>query len=271
MLGQPIERLRTRKTAALMAYLALNAGRTHPREYLAELIWPECDMDSGRHSLNVALSSIRRQIETAGDSPRLLEISRHNVSLLHGAIRTDVGQFELSLQRAAAAESDREAIEHLASAVEVYRGELLSGFYEEWIFPEQHRLHEVYLLALDGLIGRLERLHDYEAALDYALRAVRVDPFRLTAHRDAIRLFLAVGRHEEARRQLAEMKRRLGTDEETDQPDAWDAIAPMAKPAQSGSRRDAGAMLAEASRGGAAGATDVPPVPPPDHGHRHPR
>ncbi len=73
--GHAFDHFRTRKTAALLAYLALNAGRSHPREYLAEMIWPEGDADQGRHSLSVALSSIRQQIE-ASSGAQLLDVDR---------------------------------------------------------------------------------------------------------------------------------------------------------------------------------------------------
>ncbi len=123
-----------------------------------------------------------------------------------------MAEFEASLSRASAAETDEEAIRHLVVAADVYRGELLSGFYEEWVFPEQQRLHEMYVQALEGLVEKLERKHDHRTALNYALRSIRVDPFRASAHRDAIRLFLALGRRDMAERQRAEMVRRIGSD-----------------------------------------------------------
>lgn len=56
-------RCRTRKTASLLAYLAFHGNRKHPRELLAEIIWPEHTPKSGRDSVNTALSSLRRQLE----------------------------------------------------------------------------------------------------------------------------------------------------------------------------------------------------------------
>src|SRR6186997_783720 len=64
--GHAITRFRTRKTAALLAYLAYHCHRQHPRELLIELLWPEIDVDSGRARLSQALTALRGQLEPRG-------------------------------------------------------------------------------------------------------------------------------------------------------------------------------------------------------------
>jgi DNA-binding SARP family transcriptional activator len=58
-----IERFRSQKTGVLLAYLAYHCDRTHPREALLELLWPECEPHSGRQRLSTALSWLRDQLE----------------------------------------------------------------------------------------------------------------------------------------------------------------------------------------------------------------
>ena len=62
---QILTRFRTQKTALLLAYLAYHRQRTHSRETLIELLWPESEENVGRHKLSVALSSLRGQLEPA--------------------------------------------------------------------------------------------------------------------------------------------------------------------------------------------------------------
>lgn len=64
--GQVITRFQTRKTAALLAYLAYFRGKVVAREVLADLFWPDNDPEAGRNSLRVALNSLRRQLEPPG-------------------------------------------------------------------------------------------------------------------------------------------------------------------------------------------------------------
>src|SRR5437016_2265295 len=58
-----VRRFRMQKTGALLGYLAYYPHRSHPRETLIELLWPECDPAAGRNRLSVSLSSLRRQLE----------------------------------------------------------------------------------------------------------------------------------------------------------------------------------------------------------------
>ncbi len=58
-----VTRFRTQKTAVLLAYLAYYHAQTHPRERLIEQLWPEADVDEGRHNLSNARSSLRRQLQ----------------------------------------------------------------------------------------------------------------------------------------------------------------------------------------------------------------
>src|SRR5687767_10903067 len=80
--GRAITRSRTRKTEALLAYLAYFCHRSHPRESLIDLLWPECDPEAGRNRLSVTLSSLRRQLEPPGVSPgSVIAASHANVQM----------------------------------------------------------------------------------------------------------------------------------------------------------------------------------------------
>jgi hypothetical protein len=61
-----LTRFRTQKTRCLLAYLAYDVQRSHPREELIEMLWPESDLDAGRGNLSTELHSLRRQLEPPG-------------------------------------------------------------------------------------------------------------------------------------------------------------------------------------------------------------
>src|SRR5438876_694256 len=64
-----ITRFRSQKTGSLLAYLAFYPHRSHSREQLIELLWPEAALDWARDRLRVSLHSLRRQLEPPGVAP----------------------------------------------------------------------------------------------------------------------------------------------------------------------------------------------------------
>src|SRR6266851_315320 len=147
-----VSRFQTQKIGLLLAYLAYYPHRSHQREALMELLWPECDSHAGRNNLSVSLSWLRRQLEpplVEGSELRVespadadpsdlspltsqrstvIVADRASVRLNPEAITTDVAEFQATLQAAKHAGSSAEQIEILAQAVELYQGELLPGY-----------------------------------------------------------------------------------------------------------------------------------------------
>src|SRR5205823_2743923 len=101
-------------------------------------LWPEADLDAGRHNLSNALSVLRRVLEPVGVAPGTVILAdQHAVRLNHDLVQTDVAAFEAATAIASTPGlPEPETRERLLQAAELYRGPLLPGFYEEWIAPE---------------------------------------------------------------------------------------------------------------------------------------
>ena len=214
MLRAPVEeitRFQTRKTGALLAYLAFHGSRPVTREILGDLLWPDHDPDAARNSLRVALNSLRRQLEPPGVAVgSVLVANRMTVQLSPDMFSTDVADFESALREEKSAESEADRISALERAVEVYRGPLLSGWYQEWIDIECARLGESYAAALRRLMAALTTSGEYERALEYALHAVRLDPLREEMNRNLMRLYAVLGQGDAAREQYERLELLLG-------------------------------------------------------------
>jgi predicted ATPase/DNA-binding SARP family transcriptional activator/class 3 adenylate cyclase len=204
-----VSRFRRQKTGVLLAYLAYYPQRSHARDALTEMLWPERDPEAGRRDLRVALSSLRHQLEPPGVPPGAVLITdRACVQLNPAACTTDVAAFEAALQAASRA-GGTECLQRLEEAVTLYRGELLPGYFEEWLMLERQRLAEAFSQALEQLIRLLEQGGDLRRALHWARRAVSADPVREEGHRELIRLLVASGQPEAALRQYQELERLL--------------------------------------------------------------
>ncbi len=137
--GSTLTRFRTRKTAALLALLALR-GRPCSREELIETFWPEAEPEAAAHSLRQALSSLRPILGEVLEAPQ-----RGSVGLKPGALLTDVEEFETELSRARQATAKpTEAHAALRRALALQRNELLPELYDDWVIQERERLKVLY-------------------------------------------------------------------------------------------------------------------------------
>ena len=168
--GRVVSRFRTQKTAALLAYLALHK-QPQSREVVSDVLWPDEPVASARNALRVALSSLRRQLEPAGiPHGGVLRASRTDLHLNPAACTTDVAQFEILAARA------QTSAPLLSDALALYGGELLPGFYEDWVIQERERVGGLFLRTLRGLAHARLSGGDFEAALAAAQKALQNNP-----------------------------------------------------------------------------------------------
>ena len=93
--------------------------------------------------------------------------------------------------------------------LELYRGELLADFYDDWIIPLREHLRDLFLAALLRLAQAAEAEADYERAIDLAGLLLRHDPANEEGHRSLMRAYAATGRRAAALEQFARCKRSL--------------------------------------------------------------
>lgn len=215
--GRTVTRFRTQMTGALLAYLAYYRGRSHSREVLISLLWPDASLESGRHSLSLALSSLRSQLEPPGESAAgaVIVADRLTVALNSAAFTTDTGEFEDALKDVARIPGHDVVarLAGLAAASEQYGGRLLAGYYDDWILGEQQRLEGLYRDAVHQLVTLALKLGRAEEALPPARKAANTEGGDIaadeTAHQDVARLLIALGDGAGALRQLRTLEEYL--------------------------------------------------------------
>jgi DNA-binding SARP family transcriptional activator/tetratricopeptide (TPR) repeat protein len=139
----PIE-VPTRSAQSLLAYLLLNAGTAHRRVKLAGLFWPDTSESNARNNLRHALWRIRKAI---GHEHLLTD----NVSVALDTASDcwlDAAVLETAVDEDGAADE-------LIDIVAVYTGELLPGFYDDWVVLERERLKAIFEQQIKRLLDRL--------------------------------------------------------------------------------------------------------------------
>ena len=147
-------RLSTRKSLALMAYLALQPDRRARRQRVSDLLWEDADADQGRLHVRKALWLVRSEsAKTDADAAAPVAGDGEWLAIPDGLVVADVDEF-LAAADAAGDDPDR-----LKAAAALYAGDFLGGFairnasaFEDWAEVERQRLREVAVSVLRRLL-----------------------------------------------------------------------------------------------------------------------
>jgi WD40 repeat protein/DNA-binding SARP family transcriptional activator len=151
----------SRAGQSLLAYIALTAGTPHRREKLAGLIWPEISDESARKNLRQELWRIRKSL--AGENPTTDYLLADEYTVTFNR-NSDYWLDATQLER-----PDLE-IESLTSNLSLYQGELLPGFFDDWIVLERERIQTIFETKMEQLLNQLVSAERWIAVQEQAER-----------------------------------------------------------------------------------------------------
>src|SRR5512143_3639270 len=149
-----------RAAQSLLAYLALTAGTPHRREQLAGLLWPDADEATAKGNLRHTLWRLRKALGS------------HEVILADELTLTfdAAADYWLDAQVVAQKLPAEASAEDLMAVVSAYGGELLPGFYDDWVVLERERLQAAFEHKMEGLLERLQAAERWAEVLEWGER-----------------------------------------------------------------------------------------------------
>ena len=193
---KPVVTFESNRVRALFAYLAVEATRTHHRQKLAALLWPDWPDATARKNLRSALPNLRKAISDHQADPSFLLITRETIQF------NPASNYQLDVKTLlqATEQGSSATIQQVETAIDLCRGEFLEGFsladsppFEEWLLILRERLQRRILAALQRLASHYEFEGDYGRACYYARRQIELDSFREEAHRHLMQLLATTG------------------------------------------------------------------------------
>ncbi|QGN32416.1 bacterial transcriptional activator domain-containing protein [Microlunatus sp. Gsoil 973] len=185
----------------LVAFVSLNDHVS--RTYVAGTLWPEVTDQHAQGSLRSTIWRVSRLC------PDLLVSSGETLAVADDVV-VDVRELRglfadlLSATRGTRtdpSDAPSQAID-VGSLPDWLWGDLLPGWYEDWVLLERERLRQMRVHALEAMTRNLAELGRFAEALEVGMVAVGVAPLRESAHREVIRIHLAEGNLAEALRQF---------------------------------------------------------------------
>jgi len=181
----------------LLAFLALRPDAT--REVAAGTLWSEVDEAKAGACLRSTLWRVNK-------ASKLVLARGQNRLALADCVLIDFRDWTA----AASAYLDEPGAERPVSLRgPPWAGELLPGWYDDWVLVERERMRQLHLHVLDTMSIRLTSQGRYATALDAALMAIRLEPLRESAQRNVVRVHLAEGNISEAIRAYENYRRLL--------------------------------------------------------------
>lgn len=205
--NQVLDELTTRKAQELLAYLLLYGRRMHSRETLAALLWDKSTTNQSLKYLRQTLWQLQTVLESTNgnEAGHILLVDTDWIGLNpHADLWLDVAIFEQAftcVQGVRGQLLDAQSARMLQDAVQLYHGDLLEGWYQDWCLYERERLQNLYLSMLDKLMGYCETHQEYENGVIYGTRVLQIDRARERTHRRLMRLHYWVGNRTAALRQ----------------------------------------------------------------------
>ena len=171
----------------LVALLALR-GRMG-RSRLAGTLWPDTTEPLALGSLRTGIWRVNQAV------PDLVLTTAGQVEL---TTRADIDVNTLVARSIAFL--DHDTPDTIPLNVCLQDGELLPDWDDAWLTDERERLRQLRLHLLERIAEQLAANGQFGLAVDMALRALRADRLRESAHRALVRIHLAEGNLHEARR-----------------------------------------------------------------------
>ncbi len=210
--GVALPPIASRAGRSLFAYLVTHRGRPQQRDLLAGSFWPDMPEGRARRRLSHTLWQIQ-DVVSDGQLSHLAVTADTLAFDTAARYWLDIEEFDRSFKNADQARrspgSTMAEAAALRSCVDLYRGDFLAGFFDDWVIADQDHYRQRYLTALSRLVDMTKAGGAYEEALTYARSLTHHDPLSESAHQEVMRICFLLGRTSEAVQQYERCRSML--------------------------------------------------------------
>lgn len=190
--------IEARRAQELFCYLLLNRQRMHEREQLATLFWCDKSASQSKRYLRQTLWQVQSVLnQWSNPTEHLLCVEYERIGINPAAhYWLDIASFEAAfaaVEKTPGRELSAQQVELLHSALPLYQGDLLEGWYQDWCIHERERRQNMYLSLLGKLLLYSEAQGDYASGLQCGAQILRYDRAREQTHRQLMRLHYLAG------------------------------------------------------------------------------
>lgn len=172
----------SRAAQSLCAYLFLHPGTPHRREKLAALLWPDTSDENARRSLRQELWRIRKALGS-----EYLCVDDFTIAF---NVSSDYWLDATVLEKGC---NDGGPLQDVMDAVSAYQGELLPGFYDEWVVLERERFQAVFEQQMQRLLSSFVGEERWSDILTWGEKWIALGHSPEPAYRAMMQAYAAMG------------------------------------------------------------------------------
>lgn len=195
---QPLQQFRSQKEAVLLYYLA-QTGETHPREFVADLLWEASSTKQSLTNLRTVLSRLRKRV---GDA---LVVTRKTVALDANAVGYVDSVYLLEELESIGQIDVEETAVSLQNTLNTYQGDFLADFhlvdstaFNDWAATTRQQIRQQVIAGFDKLVRYWQKTGNHASGIDATRQWLQLDPLDEAAHTLLVQLLLDAGKTRDA-------------------------------------------------------------------------
>ena len=198
----------------ILCFIASRQNHRATKDAIVETFWPDTPLEDIDKNFWPTISHIRRALNSNQNVKKNFVRYRESAYYLNPEFNylLDTEEFERLIAAARThrrAGDDEEFAEQARRGVELYRGDFLEEFYDNWVEEPRAYYRNIYFATLKDLADYYHRRERFEQSLGYCQMILSRDPYREDVHRQLMEAHARTGNRTAVKQQYENLKALL--------------------------------------------------------------
>ena len=204
----------TRRARDIFCHIATSPHRRVSKDILIDEFWKDEELSSIEKNFHPTISHIRKALNSRQTFKQNFIVFRDGAYQLNPELSysIDTEDFENFIAEAEKAKKENDTdsfLQNLEAAHELYRGEFMSGIYEDWAEEKRNYFAEQHSRVLSALAKMSFKEKNWSKALKFTNEILTEDPFREDMHRLLMKVLSAQGKRAAVKEQFESLEKLL--------------------------------------------------------------
>ena len=177
----------TKRARDILCFIASRRHRRASKDTIIDTFWGEADFEAVEKNFHPTVSHIRKALNSNQPLKQNFLLYRDGDYQLNPdfSYQIDTEEFDRLVAEGETARRAREfdrCVKLYEEAVQVYRGDFMTGIYDDWVEEQRSYYREQYLRLLEALAAVAQKTEDWSRSLQLAQQILRDDPYREDVH-----------------------------------------------------------------------------------------